>query len=356
MKNRMILVVIVVATLVSLSAAYRAEAIPAWGRAEGVSCNACHVRANRLNQMGLDYYRQGFRSEVQPMASPKEVDGKLGDFVSLQGVLDWDKKKAADYSTANKVTLFGGGALGGNYSFLAETTVNPPDSQEVADLYFGWTAGTKDRYQFVRVGQMLPLITVDNPYEVAADRDSVFGRDRRQGVAYGYNFGHFWAEAMALSSAGPKTNNKVDLAIDGQYIFNNDGTSLGFLYWDGSYSPNSTTSDTYRRMSLVGNYNGVKNLYLTGGYSDAKGDSANGGEANAKSWFGQAEYTFTDKLGFLVHAIDVNPDAGVGKMIYTTSLDYWPYEHVALRLQYIDERPDQGESTYSARFRVRVMY
>jgi hypothetical protein len=333
-----------------------AAAIPAWARAEGMSCNECHIRANRLNQFGLDYYRRGFRSEVKPIAAHEAISDKYGNYLSLQGVLDWNKRKDQDYSTANKVTAFAGGALGGNYSFLAETTVNPPDSQEVADLFFGWTAGTKERYQFLRVGQMLPLLTVDNPYEVAADRDAVFVRDRRQGVAYGYNFGRFWVEGMALSSAGPTTNNKVDTVVDGQYLFTEKGSSLGVLYWNGYFSPDSTTSDDFRRLAVVGNFNEVENLYLTAGYSDATGDSANGGVADSKGWFAQAEYAFNDKLTVLIHGVDVRPDLGEGSRIYTSSLDYWPHEHIALRLQYILTEPEESASSYSARFRVRIMF
>lgn len=333
-----------------------AYALPAYARADGISCIVCHVRADRLNSVGLDYYQKGFRSEVKAAGSTMPVRTNLGAFLSGQGQLNWRKDQGKDYTTSNQITLYGTGALGGNFSFLAETTVNPPDAQEVADLYLGYTSGTKNNYQFLRLGQMLPLIAVDNPYEVAADRDPVFVRDRRQGISYGYNYGRFWVEGLALSSAGPKTGNKADWVLNGQYLFDDEGTSLGFLYWDGSYNSDSGLSDKFRRLELLGNYNGIKNTYLTAGYSTATGDSGAGGEDKSKGWFGQAEYAITDQWTFLVHAIDVNPDKGDGKAVWTFSLNYWPHQNVALRLQLVETKPDSGPSRSSVRARVRIMF
>ena len=332
------------------------HALPSYGRADGISCTVCHIRPDRLSQIGLDYYRTGFRSEVKAVGSTLPIRAKLTDYVSAQAVLNWRKDQSANYTTSNQLTLYGSGALGGNFSFLVESTVNPPDAQEIADLYFGYTAGNKDNYQFLRIGQMLPLLAVDNPYEVAADRDPVFARDRRQGISYGYNYGRFWLEGLGLSSAGVTTRNKVDAVINGQYLFDDEGTSLGFLYWDGYYSPTANHSDKYRRVELVGNYNGIKNLYLTAGYSDATGDSSAGGTAKSQGWFGSAEYAFAEKFTFAVHAVDVNPEVGTGKGIYTFTLNYWPHQNVALRLQLVQTEPDKGASKTSVRARVRIMF
>lgn len=321
-----------------------------------MACSICHIRADRLNQIGLDYYRTGFRSDAKPAVSTLKVRTNLGDYLSGQGMFDARKNEGADYTTSNKLVAYAGGALGGNFSFLGESTLNPPDAQEIADLFFGYTAGTKENFHFIRIGQMLPQLMVDNPYEVAADRDAVFGRDRRQGISYGYNYGRFWVEGLALSSAGPKTGNNVDYVVNGQYLFDDEGSGLGVLYWDGTYNQSSTTSDKYRRLALVGNYNGIKNLYLTDGFSDATDDSSVGGKDKAQGWFGSAEYAFTEKLSFAVHAVDVNPDKGTGKDIYTFTLNYWPHQNVALRLQFLDTEPDKGASSTSVRFRARIMF
>ena len=248
----------------------------------------CHIRPDRLSQIGLDYYRTGFRSDVKAVGSTLPIRAKLTDYVSAQA--------------------------------------------------------------------MLPLLAVDNPYEVAAGRDPVFARDRRQGISYGYNYGRFWLEGLGLSSVGVTTRNKVDAVINGQYLFDDEGTSLGFLYWDGYYSPTANHSDKYRRVELVGNYNGIKNLYLTAGYSDATGDSSAGGTAKSQGWFGSAEYAFAEKFTFAVHAVDVNPEVGTGKGIYTFTLNYWPHQNVALRLQLVQTEPDKGAGKTSVRARVRIMF
>lgn len=352
-QKRTALIVLLLGVAAVATPAY---ALPAYARADGISCTVCHVRPDRLNQVGLDYYRTGFRTEAKAAASTAPIRTNLSDYASVQALLNWRKNQGASYTTSDQLTVYGSGALGGNFSFLIESTVNPPDAQEIADLYFGWTAGTKDNFHFVRVGQMLPQLAVDNPYEVAADRDAVFGRDRRKGVSYGYNYGRFWLEALALAPAGATTRNKVDGVLNGQYLFDDEGTGLGFLYWDGSYNADDKHSDKYRRTELVGNYNGIKNLYLTAGYSNAKGDSSAGGNGKAQGWFGAADYALSDKFTFTVHAIGVNPDQGPGKDIYTFSLNYWPHKNVGLRLQWVQTEPDMGASTSSLRARVRIMF
>ena len=150
--------------------------------------------------------------------------------------------------------LYGGGEVSTHWSFLAETTVNPPDRQEVADLYLGYTLASKehkDRYLFVRGGQLLPaLMTLDNPWETAADRDPAFARERRIGAAVGYNYEKVWAEVSVVQPAGATSRHKVDVVGNGQYVFNDKGSSLGGYYWDGNFNKTATASDKFQRYGV----------------------------------------------------------------------------------------------------------
>ena len=339
-----------------------AGAIPAWSRKEGVGCAYCHHRFNRLNQTGLDYYRRGFRTEAQPSDAKPELKADFSNYFSVLGRIDATKRDKRDYTTLTQATLYGGGEVSAHWSFLAETTVNPPDRQEVADLYLGYTLASKankNRYLFVRGGQLLPaLITLDNPWEVAADRDPAFARERRIGAAVGYNFDKFWAEVSAVTPAGATTRNKVDVVANGQYVFNDKGSSFGGFYWDGNVNTSATASDKFQRYGFVANMNELAKgkCLLAAGFTAGKGDTAAGGTAKVRAFFGQGEYVFSDKFSMLLHVVRADPDTSVSgneNTIYTASAFYWPADHVNLigRLLAVnDGNTTDKRWTVSARF------
>lgn len=351
--------------LVALWVAAPAHAISAFSRKEGIPCSGCHIRANRMNQTGLDYYRRGFRMSLAPAEATKESEEaktKLGNYVSIQGVLDFTKPEHSAYKTSNKIALFGAGEVTPKFSFLAETTINPPDKQEVADLFVGYTTGTDDRYTFLRAGQMLPLITVDNPFEIANDRGATaFPRDRRQGVSAGYNVGKLWVEGLAVSSAyGGEGNSrdKIDLVANGQYTFTGDGTSVGGYYWAGNFNPSKSTTETYDRAGIVANYNEIKNVFLTAGYSMGKGDSASGGELDTSGVFAQAEYLFNDRWSGFVHAVKGDPNTDAGRddfTTYTAAVNFWPTDAVTIQTTLTSEVTD-ADTHNAIRVRLRLMF
>lgn len=351
-----------VAIVVLLLGAQTASAIPAFARREGVPCGTCHYRANRLNQIGLDYYRQGFRFAVAPPAKEAKAEAvktdSFGNYFTIQGILDYKKNEKKAYTTSNKVTLFGAGALNEKWSFLAETTVNPADAQEVADLFIGYTTGGESHYAFLRAGQMLPLMLVDNPLEIANDHSAAFPRDRRQGAAAGYNFGKMWIEGTLVAPAGTSTRNNVDAVVNGQYIFTGNGSSLGAYAWAGKFNQDSKTSDDYNRVGVVGNFNELKKLLIAVGYSGGKGDSGGGGNAKTKGVFAQAEYLFSDRTTVFLHVLRADPNtsiSGDSQTTYTASLNYWPYEAVALAAQLTSDRV-ASKTDNGVRLRLRLMF
>lgn len=332
--QRLVLSAIITACL--LGVCREASAIPAFARKEGVPCSYCHYRFNRLNQAGLDYYRKGFRTKVEPASSHAPIKEDFGNYFSGEGRTDLNKRTDRNYSTNARITLFGGGEVSPYLSFLVETTVAPADFQELADLFIGYTVGQDDKFAFIRGGQLLPFLLVDNPFEIAADRDPVFPRDRRVGASAGYSYGKVWGELVAgtsASAAGVSTGNNVDVVANGQYIANDKGTSFGGYYWHGNFNNTPTLADPYDRGGVVGNFNEFSPFLIAAGFSAGKGDSGGGGTTKTNGGFVQGEYVFSDKFSALLHYVRVDPDtalAGDKKNIYTAGVFIWPAGNVTL--------------------------
>lgn len=315
---------------------HEASAIPAWSRKEGAPCFTCHYRFNRLNQTGLDYYRQGFRVQAQPSHSTQQLKPNLSDYFSVLGRVDISKRDDRDYTTDFRATLYGGGEVSSHWSFLGETTLNPPSHQEIADLFLGYSIGTKDQYLFMRAGQLLPFLTVDNPFEVAADRDPAFPRDRHVGASAGYYWNKLWGEIVVFQSASindAPSRNKVDFVANGQYIFTSNGTSLGGYVWEGNVNVDALNTDPYKRYGFVGNFNEIAKgkLLLAAGFTTGKGDSGGGGSTKTQAFFGQGEYVFSERFSALLHVVRADPDTDVSdnsKTICTASAFWWPTDSV----------------------------
>ena len=360
-----------------------ANALSAFARKEGVPCGTCHYRINRLNQVGLNYMRQGFTFNVGDTKAPEPKLEETGKYFSVLANIDvYKKNQGADYtSSVSNVTLYGGGALGSDFSFLLETTVAPSDAQEVADAYLQYTPGNDDKYAFIRAGRMLPMLfQAENTWEFANDRSTAFVRDRRIGVAAGYNFGKAWAELAALTPGGGSTNNKVDFVANAQYIFTPTGSSLGAYYWNGNVYLNATdpyyvlnpgtgtidripgtpaTSDRFSRYGVVGQYNQIDNLLLSAGYSQGKGDSSAGGDQKIQGLFGQVEYNLFDRASVLLNVVGEKPDTSASNVrttTYTLAGYYWLAKYASVDLRYVYQALPDARHDSQVKLRVRFMY
>ena len=344
----------------------KAYATAAFARKEGVSCGGCHYRINRPNQAGLDYMRQGFTLNVGEGKMPKLAAEEFGKYFSIYGQSSASKQKGKDYTTSDKIKLYGGGYLESNFSFFMETTLNPPASQEVADLYAQYTLGNEDRYGFMRVGQFLPMLfSGENTWEFANDVSAAFARDRRKGLAAGYNYGKGWGEIAVVASTGDTTGNRVDVVPNIQYIFTDNGSSLGTYYWNGYYNTDSNNDgkadsrDSYKRYGLVGQFNEIEKLLLSAGYSAGRGDSSAGGKKKISGLFAQAEYLFSDKLTVLLNVVDDEPDTSVSRdrtTAYKTAIYYWFSQYVSGDIAYVYKDLQAGGNDSSVSTKLRLMF
>lgn len=344
-----------------------AQAISAWARKEGQPCSTCHIRINRLNQTGLDYLRQGFTFDVGAGKEPKAELEELGKYFSIFSMIDiFTKKKGKDYtSEINKISLFGGGSLGSNYSFYGETALNPPAAQEIADLYAQYTPGHGEQYGFIRAGQILPMLfSGENTWEFANDASAAFVRDRRVGVAAGYNYGNAWGEIAAVKPAGDSTRNKVDVVANAQYIFTPGGSSLGAYYWGGNFNRDTNAdgqadvSDKFTRYGAIGQLNEITNLFLTAAYSEGKGDSSVGGEKKTRGISFLAEYLILDKASVLFNVVNNDPDTSVSNdktTDYKVAAYYWLSKYVSVDARFVYTDLPIGNNS-SVGLRARFMF
>lgn len=338
------------------------KAIPSFTRRYGISCQGCHYRINRLNQDGLNLYRMGMR-----MAHTDNVTNNFGDYFNFMGQVDAKGKKGAlDPVYTPVVRLYGAGALSKNFSFLAEATLAPTSEQELADIYAQYTSDDfGGNYFTVRFGQFLPLMLVDNPVEVAADRGGPFPRERRFGTEFGYSVNNkFWASAAVMQAADPNgigKNSLYDVVLNTQYIIDNNGTSLGAYAWLGNYyKDNKDNTDSYTRIGFVGNYNFDK-LLVTGGFSTGKGNSGSGGSATENGFFANLDYLLSEKLIPVVNFTWFDPNTDVDKneqLVITASLFWWAAENVSIRPQIIytqDKAKGDNYDTWRYAFRAQFI-
>ena len=223
------------------------------------------------------------------------------------------------------------------------------------------------------------LFQAENTWEFANDASAAFARDRRVGVSAGYNYGKVWGEIAAVKPAGDSTRNRVDAIADAQYIFTSAGSSLGAYYWNGYFNKDATsahfelnpntgnidriaatpaTKDKYTRYGAVGQFNEIKNLLFSAGYSAGKGDSSAGGTKKVRGIFGQAEYLIFDKASVLFNVVNDDPDTSVSgdkTTTYTAAAYYWLSKYASVDARYVYKDLPVGNDN-QVRLRVRFMF
>lgn len=338
------------------------SALPSFTRRYGISCEGCHYRINRLNQEGLNMYRMGMRT-----AHNDNVTENIGDYINFMGQVDAKGKKGSlDPAYTPVVRLYGAGAISENFSFLTEATIAPTAEQELADIYVQYTSDDfSGNYFTVKFGQFLPLMLVDNPVEVAADRGAPFPRERRYGAEFGYSVNDkFWGSAAVMQASNPNgigKNNLYDIVLNGQFIVGPNGTSLGAFAWLGNYyKDNNNNTDSYNRFGLIGNLNFDK-LLITSGFSTGKGNSSAGGNATENGLFANFDYLLTDRIVPVINLTWFDPNADTDKneqLVVTASLFMWVADHITIRPQIIytkDKAKGDNYDTWRYAFRAQFI-
>lgn len=350
--------------MLALMIAQDAFSLPSWSRRYGISCEGCHAnRINRMNQTGLNMYRMGFRTAH----SDKETNN-IGDYLNIMAQVDAGGRKGNLTPTySSLLRTYVGGALSERFSFLTEATTAPASEQELADIYLQYTS-QGDNYMTVRFGQFLPLIMVDNPVEIAADRGAPFPRERRFGAEVGFSQADkFWGAFGLVESSDPNGIGKKDLydvVVNGQIIGDEMGSSLGGFAWLGRYHTSRTNldaKDDYSRFGLIGNYN-TSSWLLSGGFVTGKGSSSEGGAATTTGLYANFDYFVTDKIVPIVNITWFDPNTDVNdneQLIVTASLFWWADDHVSFRPQIVyakDKGKGANYDTYRFALRAQFIY
>lgn len=139
------------------------QALPAWARKYGVSCNVCHLPdPPRLNVTGHRFRKMGYRMPEEIGQDPKYKE--IGEYISMRGRARYeyeDFTKGTDTSRFkwNDATLFYGGPVTKNLSAFFEWEWEASDDIGLLGQ-LSWFTGNPDRYLALRGGQMHTLTRV----------------------------------------------------------------------------------------------------------------------------------------------------------------------------------------------------
>lgn len=298
--RRMKLAVLVVPVgLIALAFAQRTEAVPAWGRAEGVDCSNCHVAGFKLTRMGQDFLRSGHRIE------DSKDTGNLSHHISVaqKSRYNWSKS-IADDGTGKKVvnsfeqhalSLYMGGPLEKEWSYFAElywhensgntsgaSDLNDYGRSKLADAYVQYLHRYDEKsYSAIRFGQFSPFLlhmhgvgarlSQDRPYVINSGTvgDNPYKPFARQyGIEATYSKNGVTGAAALVNGTGGKLFNRVDNDLKKDfygtldYQIDENGSMLGVYGYLGhyplaadnsfKYAPNSY--DDFQQVGVLGNY------------------------------------------------------------------------------------------------------
>ncbi|OGV97683.1 MAG: hypothetical protein A3I04_05015 [Nitrospinae bacterium RIFCSPLOWO2_02_FULL_39_110] len=289
------------------------NAITAWGRKYGVSCNVCHIAGYKLTYAGQQFLRHGHQL---PGAESKEAN--MSDYFSItMKIRAWDKNTTVQQSgTADAITtknsfeahalsVYSGGPLDSGFTYFTEMYLhenerkNPAENYEATESDMGDWARSKlaeaylqygyekdDLYFTARAGRIMPWLihlhgggarleysrplpltsTVgDNPYRPFS---------RQFGVGAGVGYGELFFEAGVVNGTG-KYENTVEIGTDKakdiyaslDYSIGDNGSMVGLYYYNGQYPldlsyiqkdlttlKKAETADKFNQIGIMGQY------------------------------------------------------------------------------------------------------
>jgi len=152
------------------------SAMPNFARKYNVDCAVCHTTIPRLNGVGLDFRKAGFRN---PEEIGKDVKTKFVDTLAarIQMRYDYKDRKDAGKSTVtnqltfHEVTLYPlSAAFGPNLGSLMELSIANEDFVEIENAYLRYVAGRSDAWFSARLGIFHPFEgygASDRPYSIS---------------------------------------------------------------------------------------------------------------------------------------------------------------------------------------------
>lgn len=144
------------------------EAVPAFARREGVSCQMCHLRVPELNADGRAYVLRGFREAGaatgggSTLGEPVTLQG--ADYVSFMGTHAVTvERHTRAHIDAGGVDVLIGGALGDRWSAFANPAFDAEGGgADVEQAYAQYYGPGETTHLSARGGQLLPLSILVN--------------------------------------------------------------------------------------------------------------------------------------------------------------------------------------------------
>lgn len=345
-----------------------AQAIAAWGRRYGVSCNVCHMNGYKLTSPGQQFLRRGHTM------SGTEKDTNLSDHLSLTAKIRvWsdtsrvdEKGKPATNTNKNSfeehaLSLYAGGPLDKGFSYFAEMYLhenekkNPGANDEttesdmgdwgrskLAETYLQWNSAGEDSYFTTKFGRVAPsLLHFHNlgarlAYSRPTAISTNFGDNpyrpfsRQFGVTAGAGIKDAFFEAGLVNGTGKYENSveiegdtEKDIWLTGDYSLGDQGSMLGLYYYKGKFplqklkTPKGAGPDDFYSLGVVGNYTIPKGAIIASYYFQEGGYRKVGGTSDttygASTMFVELQgYLQGDLLGPYVRyeLINYDPDRG----------------------------------------------
>lgn len=338
--SRVLLTAIAVTPLLIPTAA---EAIPAWTRATGADCNACHFGGtNRLTKMGADFLNRGHR-----MASDEgiysdgadEAASKWLNYLSFASKPRFTAREDSDSEfDVEAFAIYAGGPISQNFSFFVEhylhergsdsnpagTTTNTTATRsKLADAYLRYESAPQNpSFWWARAGQIYPYLiyqahsggrsSINRPLVInnnVGDGSLYTARDRSYGVSGGWEDqgNGLRVEAGIINGAGmnarpnlAEKNNHKDLFLTATKELDEYGSSLGFYGYTGKFTVPAAGEvpaweDSFNRYGLIGWFN-RESYYLSGAWLTGTHDRRLGGERDPSGYYLEGAYNINPDL------------------------------------------------------------
>lgn len=332
------------------------EAIPAFARKYNVKCYTCHTIFPRLNKLGYEFKRLGYRMppDIEEGKAPKavkELDEKipftLTNAVSVFARTSISHDMATEGGTSKGTgsinleevaILFGGAVPQTNFSYFGEFLAYEDGNSSLEHLRVFWTGGTVKHSYFGEIGKgpvlegylasdKMGLTDDDNPLAFGIASPNGIVLDPKPGLVgggytymspdYKYVFGLTAKVTNGLDVNGEEIGsgssyNHKDVALSADFLIG-DHAAVSALYYNGrkdtiqnagsplefTYVPTATRWGLFASARSVFDHLDVLAGYI-GGREDWKNFSwTPETQFNSRSYFVEADYYIAQ--GFAVY-------------------------------------------------------
>lgn len=376
-----------------------AQAVPAFARREGVSCQMCHFRMPELNEDGYAYLRRGLREEPDGMmgemgeietgqapktpvaAEPRQLgqplDLQWADYLTVMGhhMLIAEKGARATFD-AGVIDVWAAGPFDRRWSALANPSFDIENGGSSVDQAYGqyishWNA----RFLSGRAGQMLPFAMLFNqggpsmplstPLILSTPPDtgtswtpntSVRGLETgsinlpRWNIYLGVGQPH-------LETTLPDDVRHTDIYASGEWLFGASGSSLAIYGYSGkAFLSPAASGQSFHRIGLFGNGYFGKSTKGVVGYMAGSDKDVNDSSLGSSGYFVLGEQLLSDHWAAYARYDWLKQDLSAGGSETTEGptlgVSWWAVTEIRLTLetQFVKRSGESRDQMLSAEF------